>query len=69
MYQYSDEMLKHFPEKALKKIRKDFLFSEKAVVLSVNNDRRVHGVTNYITQRTEDNLDDRVSKFGTTNQR
>ena len=65
IYQYSDAMLKHLPEKALKKIRTNFLFSEKAVVLSGNNDRRVHGVSNDNTQRTDDNLDDRISKFAT----
>ena len=48
-------MLKHLPEKALKKIRKIFPFSEKAVVLSGNYDRRIHGVTNDVTQRTGDN--------------
>ena len=30
-----------------------------------NNDRRVHGVTIDNTQRTDDNLDDRVAKFAT----
>ena len=59
------QMLKHLPEKALKRIRKNVLFSEKAVVLSGNNDRRVHGATNDNTQRTDDNLDDRISKFVT----
>ena len=63
IYQYSDAMLKHLPEKALTKIRQNFLFSEKAVVLSGNNDKRVHGVTNDNIQRTDDNLDDRISKF------
>ena len=65
IYQYSDAMLKHLLEKVLKKIRKNFLFSENAVVLSGNNDRRIHGVTNEVTQRTDDNLDDRISKFAT----
>ena len=58
-------MLKHLPEKALKKIRKIFPFSEKAVVLSGNYDRRIHGVTNDVTQRTGDNLNERISKFAT----
>ena len=60
-------MLKHLPEKVLKKIRKNFLFREKAVVLSANNDRRVDGVTNDNTQRTDDSLDGRISKFATQN--
>ena len=37
----------------------------KAVVLSRNNDRRVHGVSNDNTQRTDDNLYDRIAKFAT----
>ena len=58
-------MLKHLPEKTLKKIRKNFLFIEKAVVLTGNNDRRVHGSTTDNTQRTDSNLDDRIAKFTT----
>ena len=34
-----------------------------AVVLSNNNDRRVHGVTSGVKQRTDDNLDDRIATF------
>ena len=64
IYHYSDSMLKHLPEKVLKKIR-NFLFSEKAVVLTNNNDKRVHRVSNDNTQRTHDNLDDRIAKFAT----
>ena len=58
-------MLKHLPEKSLKMSRNDFLFSEKAIVLSRNNDRRVHGQKNDNTQRADDNLDDRISTFAT----
>ena len=58
-------MLKHLPEKSLKMLRNGFRFSEKAVVLSRNNGRRVHEQTNENTQRTDDNLDDRIPTFAT----
>ena len=58
-------MLKHLPEKSVKMIRKNFLFSEKPVVLTGTNDRGVHGVTNDATQRTDNNSDDRIAKFRT----
>ena len=61
IYQCSDDMLKHLPEKALLKIRKNFLFSEKTVVLS-----GIHKMEySDNTQRTDENLDDKIAKFPT----
>ena len=52
IYQYSDAMLKHLPEKYLKKLRRHFLFSEKEVI--------------YMLVWIEDQImiiDDRIAKF------
>ena len=49
VYQYSDQMLKHMPSKALKTIQKTHLFSRKPVYFAdVSYERRNHhgaGVT------------------------
>ena len=52
IYQYSDAMLRHLPEKYLKKLRRHFLFSEKEVI--------------YMLVWIEDQImiiDDRIAKF------
>ena len=42
VYQYSDSMLKHLPEKSLNVIQHDLLYSQKAEALPNNLDRRLH---------------------------
>ena len=42
MYQYSESMLKHLPEKSLKVVQYDLLYSQKAAVLPNYQDRRSH---------------------------
>ena len=55
-------MLKHLPEKYLKKLRKHFLFSEKEVIYTAGVDRRPNN-DNTASKRNDDNLDDRINKF------
>ena len=62
LYQYSDEMLRHFPEKALK-IEKDFLSTKKEVILnSANFDRRINAI-NTPADITDPNLTQRIAKI------
>ena len=70
IYQYYDVMLKNLPEKSLKVIEDDFLYSQKPVLLQYGFDRRVHRsllnankrkVSNKI--RTDANFRDRETKF------
>ena len=42
IYHYSDAMLKHLPEKSLKVVQHDLLYSQKPIVFSNNQDRRLH---------------------------
>ena len=60
--QNSDVMSTHLPEKYLKKLRKHFLFSEKAVIYTAGVDRRPNNDDNN-DKRTDGNLDDRITKF------
>ena len=62
IYQYSDAMLRHLPEKYSKKLRKHVLFSEKEVIYTAGVDRRLHNDDN-ANKRSDDNLDDRIAKF------
>ena len=58
-------MLEHMPKDALKVIENDLLYSREKVKLPVNEDRRdEHAVNNKDTNnRTNDNLDERITKF------
>ena len=60
IYRYSDAMLKHMPDDALKTYDKTLLYSKKAVKLANNVDRLPNNTDN---SRTDDNLDDRIDKF------
>ena len=65
IYKYSDAILKHIPEKALAVIQNDLLYSNKKVKLPNNEDGRDwHTATGEnADDRTDDNLDDRITKF------
>ena len=65
IYKYSDAMLEHMPKDALKVIENDLLYSREKVKLPVNEDRRdEHAVNNKdANNRTNDNLDERITKF------
>ena len=59
-------MLKHMPEKTLKKIEKHLIYSKKKVRFYGNeNDIHVHCVTTNATDpnRTDENLTERTEKF------
>ena len=63
IYQYSDVMLKHLPEKALKKLQDTLLYSKKNVTYNKSTtDRRTYNSTT-LGDITDDNLDDRIDKF------
>ena len=62
IYQYSDSMLNHLPEKALKKIQKHLLYSRKFVTYPANPVRRIYN-SNDPDGITGSNIDDRVAKF------
>ena len=62
IYQYSDSVLKHLPEKSPEKVRKHFLYSKKPAVYLVGLDRRAHNNDN---NRMDDNLEDRIANFET----
>ena len=55
-------MLKHLPEKVLKKIQKHFLYSKKSVIYPDNVNRRVYN-SNDPDDIADDNIDDRITKF------
>ena len=78
MYQYTDSMLKHLPEKALKTIEKTHLYSKKPVYYNnVSIDWRIHNddgivttglTTDQIATRKKNyakdlNIDDHIAKF------
>ena len=63
-------MLKHLPQKSLKVIQHDLLYSQKPVVIPYGFDRRVHGRLIKADKslllpvdRSDDNFDDREAKF------
>ena len=62
IYQYSGAMLKHLPEKTLKKIQKHLLYSKKSVIYPDNADRRVYN-SNDPDDITDNNIDERIAKF------
>ena len=65
IYKYSDALLKHIPKKALAVIENDLLCSKKKVVLPDGEDRRKRHTAagGDATERTDDNLDERIQKF------
>ena len=66
VYRYSDELLKHMPEDALRTKENDFLYNKKKVVMYCNdNDRCTHYTTTNSTarNRTNENLRERIEKF------
>ena len=64
IYRYSDKLLKHMPEKALKTIEKSFLYSKKPVVIWAGGYRRPQRTNDVNTaNRTDENLTDRIAKF------
>ena len=63
IYQYSDAMLKHLPEKALKNYKKRCFIAKKKVAYNkLTIDRRTCNST-ILANITDDNLDDRINKF------
>ena len=63
IYYYSDAMLKHLPEKSLKRIKKTMLYSNKPVTYNKTTiDRRAHN-SNTAADITDDYLDHRIDKF------
>ena len=65
IYKYSDAILKHMEDDALKTIQNDLLHSNKKVSLPTGRARRKHYTTQNAdgANRTDDNLDDRLDKF------
>ena len=56
-------MLKHLPEKVLKKLEDQFLYSKKNVTYNkATIDRRTYNSTTP-ADKTDNNLDDRLGKF------
>ena len=55
-------MLKHLPEKVLKKIQKHLLYSKKSATYPANSGRRIYN-SNDADGITDDNIDDRIEKF------
>ena len=60
---YSDEILKHMPEKALKPIENSLLYSKKPFAIADDLHRQAH-LTNdaNAANRTDENLTDRIAK-------
>ena len=63
-------MLKHLPQKSLKVIQHDLLYSQKPVVIPYGFDRQVHGSLKkadgtviFPVDRSDDNFDEREAKF------
>ena len=63
IYQYSDAMLKHLPEKVLKKLQNGLFYSKRKVSYNKTiTERRTYNST-VSADITDDNLDDRLDKF------
>ena len=57
-------MLKHLPEKALKVIENDLLYSKKKVKLPDGDDRQDEQTNDAnVDNRTDNNIDERIRKF------
>ena len=67
IYKYSDAILKHIPKEALEVIENDLLYSRKKVKLPDGEARRKKHTAagGDATERTDDNLDERIKKFNT----
>ena len=67
IYKYSDALLKHIPKKALAVIENELLYSKKKVELPDGEDRRKRhtAVGGDASERTDDNIDERIQKFAT----
>ena len=63
IYQYSDAMLKHLPEKALKKLQNDLVYSKKKVSYKKTTIERRTYNSIVPADITDDNLDDKLDKF------
>ena len=62
-YQYCDAMVKHLPEKSLKKPKKLFFYSYNTVAFNKRTiDRRTHS-SNTAADITDNNLKGRIDKF------
>ena len=63
IYQYSDAMLKYLPEKALKKLQNDLLYSKKKVSYNKTMIERRTYNSKEPADITDSNLNDRLDKF------
>ena len=65
IYKYSDAILKHMEGDASKTFQNDLLYSNKNAIPPADENRRKHYATQNVdaTNRTDDNLDDRLDKF------
>ena len=63
IYQYSDTILKHIPEKALKKLQNELLYGKKKVSYNKTMIERRKYNSTVLADITDDNLDDRLDKF------
>ena len=72
-YRYSESMLKHLPDDALATFQHELLYSKKKVVCKCNaansySDRRNHIAAAARDSNTDDNIDDRITKFNSDNE-
>ena len=72
VYRYSEAMLKHLPDDVLATFQDQLLYSKKKVIIKGNaansfNDRRNHISASARNSNTDDNLEDRISKFNDDN--
>ena len=72
VYKYSEAMLKHLPDDVLATFQDQLLYSKKKVIIKGNaansfNDRRNHISASARNGNTDDNLEDRISKFNDDN--
>ena len=58
---YSNAQMKHLPAQSVKKLAKTMLYSNKAVYLDDNDDRRSHNNAT-AAERTDLNLNERIKK-------
>ena len=65
VYKYSDESLKHMPDKELATIENNLLHCEEKVILAAGQDRRANNIANAADapKRTDPNLTKRIQKF------
>ena len=72
VYRYSEAMLKHLPDDVLATFQDQLLYCKKKVIIKGNaansfNDRRNHISASARNSNTDDNLEDRISKFNDDN--